>query len=63
MFFLWLNLIRLYSFFKILYLKRRIEFYRIFGTTVAPNRRILNWGFKVWSSKRDAEDLVIGFAV
>ena len=50
----WLNLLRLYSFYKILYPKRRIESYSIMGTIVVPNKILLTWdsrgqqGKEVW---------------
>ena len=37
-FFWWLNLVRFYSASKILYPKRRIESYSIFGTIVSPKQ-------------------------
>ena len=39
--FWWLNLVRLYSLYKILYPKRRIESYSILGTIVSPNKILL----------------------
>ena len=41
MFFWWLNLVRLYSLYKILYPKRRIESYSILGTIISPNKILL----------------------
>ena len=38
MFFWWLNLVRLYSLYKILYPKRRIESYSIMGTIVSQKK-------------------------
>ena len=35
----WLNLVRLYSLYKILYPKRRIESYSIMGTIIPPKSR------------------------
>ena len=43
-FFWWLNPVRLYSLYKILYPKRRIESYSIMGTIVSPNKILLIWG-------------------
>ena len=37
----WLNLVRLYSLYKILYPQRRIESYSIMGTIVPPNKILL----------------------
>ena len=43
MFFWWLNLVRLYSLYKILYPKRRIQSYSILGTIVSPNKILLTF--------------------
>ena len=40
--FLWLNLVRLYSFYKILYPKRRIDSCSMMGTIVSPPKILLN---------------------
>ena len=45
-FFWWLNLVRLYSLYEILYPKRRIESYSIVGTIVSPNQILLIWRFR-----------------
>ena len=42
--FWWLNLVRLYSLYKMLYPKRRIESYSIMVTIISPNRILLIWG-------------------
>ena len=39
--FWWLNLVRLYSLYNILYPKRRIESYSILGTIISPNKILL----------------------
>ena len=44
-FFEWLNLVRIYSLYRVLYPKRRIESYSIVGTIVSPNKILLNWDF------------------
>ena len=43
--FWWLNLVRLYSLYKILYPKRRIKSYSILGTIVSP-KKIRSIGFE-----------------
>ena len=53
-FFWWSNLVRLYSKYKILYPKRRIESYSIMGTIVSPNKMLLKCGvqglgLRVWA--------------
>ena len=40
--FWWLNLVRFYSSYKILYPKRKIESYSIMGTIISPNKILLN---------------------
>ena len=45
--FWWLNQVRLYSLYKILYPKRRIYSYSILGTIVSPNK-ILLLSFRPW---------------
>ena len=44
--FWWLNLVRLYSLYKILYPKRKIYSYSIMGTIISPNEIQLTWDFK-----------------
>ena len=41
--FSWLNLVRFYSLYEILYPKRRIESYSIMGIIVSPNKILLIW--------------------
>ena len=42
--FLVLHIVRLYSLYRILYPRRRIESYSILGTIVSPNNILLFWG-------------------
>ena len=49
-FFGWLNLIRFYSLYNILYLKRRIESYSIIGTIIFPNKILLTCASSAASS-------------
>ena len=41
--FWWLNPVRLYSLYKNIYTKRRIESYSTMGTKVSPNKILLMW--------------------